>query len=59
MGKLRRKQQKAIPQTHLLYGRGGRLGCVICYDWLFPEPLRQLAANGAEVLIRVSAYVDR
>ena len=36
----------------------GRLGCAICYDWLFPEALRQLAANGAEVMIRVSAYMD-
>jgi predicted amidohydrolase len=36
----------------------GRLGSAICYDWLFPEALRQLAANGAEVLIRVSAYMD-
>ena len=38
--------------------RIGNLGCAICYDWLFPEPTRQLAANGAEVLIRVSAYMD-
>jgi predicted amidohydrolase len=36
----------------------GRLGCAICYDWIFPEATRQLAANGAEVLIRVSAYMD-
>ena len=36
----------------------GRLGCAICYDWLFPEVLRQLNANGAEVFIRVSAYMD-
>jgi formamidase len=36
----------------------GRIGCAICYDWLFPEVLRQLAANGAEVLLRVSAYMD-
>ncbi len=36
----------------------GRLGCAICYDWVFPEAIRQLAANGAEVLIRVSAYMD-
>jgi predicted amidohydrolase len=36
----------------------GRLGAAICYDWLFPEPIRQLTANGAEVLIRVSAYMD-
>jgi formamidase len=36
----------------------GNLGVAICYDWLFPETLRQLTANGAEVLIRVSAYMD-
>lgn len=36
----------------------GRLGAAICYDWLFPEAIRQLAANGAEVLLRVSAYMD-
>ncbi len=36
----------------------GRIGCATCYDWLFPEVLRQLTANGAEVLVRVSAYMD-
>ena len=36
----------------------GNLGVAICYDWLFPEATRQLVANGAEVLIRVSAYMD-
>ena len=36
----------------------GRIGAAICYDWIFPESLRQLAANGAEVLVRVSAYMD-
>jgi predicted amidohydrolase len=36
----------------------GRIGTAICYDWLFPETLRQLAANGAEILVRVSAYMD-
>jgi formamidase len=36
----------------------GRIGCAICYDWLFPESIRQLAFNGAEVLVRVSAYMD-
>jgi predicted amidohydrolase len=36
----------------------GRLGAAICYDWLFPEAIRQLAFKGAEVLIRVSAYMD-
>ena len=36
----------------------GNLGVATCYDWLFPETLRQLTANGAEVLIRISAYMD-
>lgn len=36
----------------------GNIGCAICYDWLFPEALRQLAMNGAEILVRVSAYMD-
>lgn len=36
----------------------GHLGVAICYDWLFPETIRQLVFNGAEVLLRVSAYMD-
>jgi predicted amidohydrolase len=36
----------------------GRLGVAICYDWLFPETIRQIAFNGAEIIIRVSAYMD-
>jgi predicted amidohydrolase len=36
----------------------GNIGCAICYDWIFPEATRQLAANGAEILVRVSAYMD-
>src|SRR5256885_1630426 len=36
----------------------GKLGAATCYDWLFPEAIRQLALKGAEVLIRVSAYMD-
>jgi len=36
----------------------GRIGVAVCYDWLFPEVLRQLTANGAELLLRVSAYMD-
>ncbi len=36
----------------------GRLGAATCYDWLFPEAIRQLALAGAEVLLRVSAYMD-
>ena len=36
----------------------GNIGVAICYDWLFPEVLRQLTANGAEILVRISAYMD-
>jgi predicted amidohydrolase len=36
----------------------GNIGAAICYDWLFPEVLRQLALGGAEILARVSAYMD-
>jgi formamidase len=36
----------------------GRLGVAICYDYLFPETIRQIAFNGAEVVARVSAYMD-
>lgn len=36
----------------------GRIGVAVCYDWLFPEAVRQLALAGAEILIRVSAYMD-
>lgn len=36
----------------------GRLGVAICYDWLFPETIRQIAFRGAEVIVRVSAYMD-
>ncbi len=36
----------------------GKIGCAICYDWLFPEVTRELAHRGAEVLCRVSAYMD-
>jgi len=36
----------------------GRIGVAICYDWLFPEAIRQLGLGGAEVLVRVSAYMD-
>jgi len=36
----------------------GRIGTAICYDWLFPEAIRQLAIGGADLLVRVSAYMD-
>ncbi|MCS7238951.1 MAG: hypothetical protein NZ899_11890 [Thermoguttaceae bacterium] len=36
----------------------GKLGVAICYDWLFPEAIREIALAGAEVIIRISAYMD-
>jgi predicted amidohydrolase len=36
----------------------GQLGVATCYDWLFPEITRELVVKGAEVLIRISAYMD-
>jgi len=36
----------------------GKMGVAICYDWLFPETIREIAFRGAEVIIRVSAYMD-
>jgi predicted amidohydrolase len=48
-----REQIYPVAETEI-----GRLGTAICYDWLFPEAIRQLALAGAEVLIRVSAYMD-
>jgi len=36
----------------------GKIGVAICYDWLFPETIRQIAFNGAEIICRVSAYMD-
>jgi predicted amidohydrolase len=36
----------------------GVIGAAVCYDWLFPEAIRELALQGAEVLVRVSAYMD-
>ncbi len=36
----------------------GKIAVATCYDWLFPETIRALAFQGAEVLIRISAYMD-
>ncbi len=36
----------------------GNLAVAICYDWIFPEVTRELTLRGAEVLIRISAYMD-
>lgn len=36
----------------------GNIGLYICYDGCFPEVARELTYNGAEILIRCSAYMD-
>ena len=36
----------------------GKIGVAICYDWLFPESIREIAIGGAEIINRVSAYMD-
>jgi apolipoprotein N-acyltransferase len=33
---------------------GSRLGIFICYESIFPDEIRQLAANGAEVFVNIS-----
>ena len=44
-----------LPVAHTAIGC---IGVAVCYDWLFPEVLRALRFKGAEVLCRVSAYMD-
>lgn len=36
----------------------GRIAVATCYDWLFPETIRELAFRGAEIMVRISAYMD-
>lgn len=36
----------------------GAIGLGICYDWLFPETTRELALRGAEILVRISAWMN-
>ena len=52
------EQGYAEPLFPVVQTEIGKLGAAICYDWLFPEAIRQLALGGADVLIRVSAYMD-
>ncbi|MGQ9712990.1 MAG: nitrilase-related carbon-nitrogen hydrolase [Desulfotomaculales bacterium] len=35
----------------------GKIAAAICYDWIFPEPFREFAFKGAEVMVRASAYM--
>lgn len=34
----------------------GNIGCYICYDMFFPEVARQLTINGAEILVKPTAF---
>jgi len=36
----------------------GKIAVATCYDWLFPETIRELSFRGAEILVRISAYMD-
>lgn len=36
----------------------GRIGTMICYEGMFPEPARALALNGAEIIYHPSAAVN-
>jgi predicted amidohydrolase len=36
----------------------GKIAVATCYDWLFPETIRELSFKGAEILVRISAYMD-
>src|SRR5262245_24153032 len=36
----------------------GRIGVALGSDWLFPEAIRQLALQGAEILLRPAAAMD-
>lgn len=36
----------------------GRIGTMICYEGMFPEPARGLALNGAEIIFHPSAAVN-
>ena len=36
----------------------GKISVATCYDWLFPETIREMAFRGAEIMIRISAYMD-
>ena len=35
----------------------GKIGMLICYDMMFPEPTRELALQGAEILVMPTAWV--
>lgn len=36
----------------------GRVAVATCYDWLFPETIREFVFRGAEIMVRISAYMD-
>ncbi|MFH1145117.1 MAG: nitrilase-related carbon-nitrogen hydrolase, partial [Candidatus Eisenbacteria bacterium] len=43
------------PRSHA--SRAGRLGPLICFDWIFPETTRCLALAGAQILVHMANLV--
>jgi predicted amidohydrolase len=46
------------PMFHVADTEIGKIETSTRYDWLFLEAIRQLSLGGAELLIRISAYMD-
>jgi predicted amidohydrolase len=42
---------------HVQASSAGRLGPLICFDWIFPETTRALALGGAQILVHMSNLV--
>ena len=62
VGKYRKVHPSAVKSLEKIYFRGGsrfyvfvingwKVGIIICYDWRFPESIRCLALQGAELVI--------
>ena len=45
---------RPAPSRAPLAAGSGRLGVFICYESIFPDEVRQLAANGAQVFVNIS-----
>lgn len=69
VGRYRKTHPAAVRSLEKLYYRGGttfpvveledwKIGCVICYDILFPEAARSAALNGAELIVMPFATWD-
>lgn len=50
---------KAYNQPPVIVTPAGRIGLMICFDWLFPETARLLALSGAEIIAHPSNLILR